>query len=113
MLIGGGFIAKLTLSGILRIGQIDTVKETIAHLNKCHSAHPEATYIFTSDSLSKYYDMKIAARYGATTGKRTAFIPTNFSTLDEEEKERYLNKMYPYFIISTPIKIDKCPNTNE
>ncbi len=113
ILTGGGFIAKLTLSGILHIGQIDMVKETIAHLNKCHSAHPEATYIFTSDPLSKYYDMKIAARYGATTGNRTAFIPTNFPTLNEEEKERYLNKMHPNFIVSIPIEIDKCPNTNE
>ena len=102
ILTGWAYIAKQSLSGIINSEKFDAEEASILYLNECHSHQPDVTYIFTNNSI-------FAARYGAITGNRAAFIPSNYNRLTEELKEQFLKKMHPYAFISIPIETDKCP----
>jgi hypothetical protein len=46
---------------------------------------------------------RLAARYGALTGGKSAMLPSNFQKLDEITKNMYLKKMEPYKMITKVI----------
>lgn len=65
----------------------------IASLQSCQEANPGVRYIFMGEAY------RLAPRYGATTGGRAAFIPSNFQRMSDPEKKGYLEKMKPYALI--------------
>lgn len=102
VLIGGYTIAKQSWAGIVRLNKPDLIKQVIEQLSKCHETEPEVAYIFMGEAT-------LAARYGAMTGNRTAFIPSNFDRMNEVEKERYFNYMKPFVFVANVPEADKCP----
>lgn len=102
-LLGSIYMAKIGYAWIKGYGSPDDEVDIIMGLNRCHLSQPEVTFIFAYTRL--------AARYGATTGNRTAFLPSNFTRLSDVEKSKYFERMEPYFLIEDVFKADSCPRT--
>lgn len=107
LLLGGRYLAWRSWSGIEQLNEPDTIQSLIETLAQCHAGTPEATYIFMDRA-----DVTPAARYGATTGRRAAFIPSNFDRMTREEKDRYLERMKPYVPIETFNEPEPCRPQN-
>jgi len=89
------------------IGQdklIDTINQEsqIKDLYQCHLTDPKNTYIFMNEARG------LAPRYGALTGMRAAFIPSNFARMTDIEKSNYFEFMQPYVLIDSIAKVEKC-----
>lgn len=74
----------------------------IATLLACQKSHPEVKYIFQGEVV------RLAPRYGATTGGLAAFIPSNFNRMSEQEKQVYFDKMQPYVLIDKVTEAYPC-----
>lgn len=71
-------------------------------LYECHLQHPEQTFIFSMPSMT------LSARYGATTGMKTAFLPRNFKRMSAMEQQACFDYMEPFRIIDDSFNYTKC-----
>jgi hypothetical protein len=74
----------------------------ISSLWACQKQQPKVRYIFSGKA---HY---LAAKYGAITGGRSAFIPSNFELMESEERHKYFMKMMPYKIVGSITESDLC-----
>lgn len=100
--IGGLEINKLISEGNRAIDMKKIKEQAIVNLARCHSDHPQATFVFGGEA------MEIAPQYGAITGLPAAFIPSNYYRMTHEEQLQYLDHMKPYVLIETLEGLDKC-----
>lgn len=83
---------------------IDVINQEnqIKNLYLCHRTDSKKTYIFMNEAED------IASHYGALTGMRTAFSPSNFDRMTDAEKSNYFEFMGPYVLIDSIEKVEKC-----
>ena len=74
----------------------------ISRIHRCHKFQPNTTLIFMGASSS------ILPMYGAMTGNRTAFPPSNFDQMDDSEKRAYFSYLKPYHIINNAEEDFQC-----
>lgn len=102
--IGGKYLATSILSGAAWAQNDRKTEALVRDLSRCHSRSPEETYIFAGEVG------RLAPRYGAVTGHRTAFLPSNFDRMNGEEKAEYLAHMSPYRMIENMTGGLECKN---
>lgn len=100
--VGSLCLFRLMQSSIEKKAYQDKVAASIVDLFECHKKEPAITYIFKDEVMS------LAARYGAETGFRAAFIPSNFARMTDGERFEYLNFMSPYKIFSSFEDMKEC-----
>ncbi|WP_454907816.1 hypothetical protein [Variovorax gossypii] len=100
--IGGFSLFEMAKASIQGEKQQADVELAISALSKCHRNTPDITYIFKDEVMS------LAPRYGARTGFRAAFIPSNFGRMTDTEKAAYLKHMEPYRIFSNLEEAKEC-----
>lgn len=92
------FISQNSLVGV------SNQENQINKLYLCHLMDSKKTYIFMNEVAG------IAPRYGALTGMRAAFGPSNFNRMTNSEKSNYFEFMNPYVLIDGIEKVEKCAN---
>jgi hypothetical protein len=100
---GSNYMTKQIRAGILRLNKPNQTEQIIEQLRKCHEMNPKVVYIFMGELGY------LAPQYGALTGNRAAFIPSNYDKMSELEKERYFSHMMPYTLINDREDAKKCP----
>jgi len=100
--VGSLYLSKSIWDGIRKSQEMNTQAELVAMLYSCHNLHPDNTLIFVNDTAS------LAPKYGALTGMRVAFIPSNFQKMNEKEKIFYFEHMTPYILINDFSEMQKC-----
>lgn len=102
--LGGAYLTHKSWQGIQRLGEPDLALQQIELLQECHRKNPEVAYIFVGPVQS------LAPPYGAVTGNRTAFIPSNFGRMTEHEKAAYFAHIKSFSFVSRPIDTNTCPS---
>lgn len=97
------YLSKKSWSSVTNTNKNKLTTQLIQQLKICHATAPERIYIFKD----KYTN--IAPQYGALTGNKAAFIPSNFSKMNIKEKEQYFSYIAPYAIIDKNLETGKCP----
>ena len=93
-----------------RITQERDLEQEVTFLNalhECHLKQPEHTLIFSR------YLSRFTARYGAITGMKAAYIPSNFIRMSEVEKQAYFAYIGPYRLIEDSFYPHGCPNHDQ
>ena len=96
-LLGSVFMVKIGEAWLKGHERLDKEMDIILDLERCHLHHPDATFIFGKSA-------RFAAQYGAITGNRTAFLPSNFSQMSDADKSNFFERMKPYLLIEKPRK---------
>ncbi len=107
--------AAMLLLGMIFVGRVlyfskenfvkFKINETIISSIDCsHKRQPNTTLIFTESAVF------LAPMYGALTGNKAAFLPSNFDRMSDPEKSAYFSYMHPFKLI-TNAEVDlKCDN---
>ena len=101
-LIGTSVLLMYGIDSKMKNENIRIEMDQIRKIYTCHKTHPEETYIFIKDANF------IAPKYGAITGMKTAFIPSNFDDMNGKEREMYFSKMVPYKLIENLSNLSDC-----
>lgn len=103
LLSGGLSLARDAWYGYVREveGIGDSKALVIEKLTDCHRRQPTATLIFA--------DYTLGARYGAITGMKSAFRPTNFAGMSAAHKQAYFANMEPFLMIDDDFDPGECP----
>ena len=96
------FLVRDVVIGKANLVNVINQENQIKNLYSCHLEDSKNTYIFMNEARG------IAPRYGALTGMRTAFIPSNFDRMTNIEKSNYFKFMQPYVLIDSISKAEKC-----
>jgi hypothetical protein len=100
---GLSYLIQHVVAGIRNLQGEDSMAKHIEVLRICHEKMPAVHYIFMEGETG------LAARYGAVTGYRAAFIPKNFKQMPEESKQAYLQYMRPYALLDSLPDPQACP----
>ncbi len=100
--IGGVFLLADTLTGARKIDETHNQLKLIQTLKACHETERHKTYVFMKEGGF------VAPRYGAVTGMRTAYIPSNFESMNESQKLAFLDVMKPYVLFDSLLKVEQC-----
>ena len=100
--VGANSLRKVVSYGYHQTHIMKTDIKQIAVLASCHQHNENTVYIFMGDTR------RLAPKYGALTGMRTAFIPSNFNNMDEKTKSSYFEHLKPYLLINDLSKISSC-----
>jgi hypothetical protein len=101
------FFGLIFLSQDVAVSQKNLIVTTnqdrqIKNLYQCHLKSPKSTYIFMNEAGG------LVSSYGALTGMRAAFIPSNFTKMTNAEKSSYFEFMQPYVLIDSIAKVENC-----
>ena len=102
ILIAATYFSKAAWSSRYGVVSIARQFDQIKKLNYCHKLDPQIIYIFIKDAGG------LAPIYGAITGMRAAFIPSNFDKMNNREKSSYFEHMQPYLLIDSISQEEKC-----
>lgn len=104
LITGGSYLTEDVRQGLHNGPKMQQEADAIARINSCHRLHPERVYIFSN--AREYGDF--TAKYGALSGMKTAFIPSNFNAMNGQQKAAYFASMQPFTIIDDPWEVQAC-----
>jgi hypothetical protein len=90
---GGRYLTEKSSWGLPDGVAAERFSRQIGILDRCHAATPQVTYIFTGSAR------RLAPQYGALTGRRAAYSPSNFARMTTAEKSAYFDRMKPFILI--------------
>jgi hypothetical protein len=100
--IGALHLSRDALIGNKQAPAMSLQLKLIETLKACHQLEPQTVYIFMKEAGG------ISPRYGAITGMRTAFRPSNFEWMNEMQKLTYLDQMKPYVLFDRLSQVEQC-----
>ena len=103
LITGGLYLARASWWSYSKIqeGIFDQDAAFLRALHECHLKLPERTLIFPAPHT-------LAARYGATTGMKTAFLPNNWERMSAMKKKAYFAYLEPFLIIDDSFQPSEC-----
>ena len=102
--IGTVYLFRDALVGARRTEAMTSQHKLIQTLKVCHQFEPQTVYIFMKEAGF------VAPRYGAVSGMRIAYIPSNFERMTEGQRAAYLDQMKPYKLFASLLQVEQCTN---